>query len=132
MAINARGHVRFLRCSAAWAALTYPALLFLVRFDGGPLDADTIIYLFPLLALPFFGTAILWLLTLRIQAAAASISIGVAIGLLLPIVDGRIWLICFPGFERTAAFFSSAVVISLPSALGGGVAGWLRSRVRPV
>lgn len=95
-------------------------------------DADAIIYLFPLLALPFLGTVILWILTLRIHATAASISIGVAIGLLLPIVDSRIWMLCFPGFESLTAFFTSAVVISLPNALGGGVAGWLRTRVRPV
>ncbi|HMI50585.1 MAG TPA: hypothetical protein VK525_03670 [Candidatus Saccharimonadales bacterium] len=130
MAINARGNVSSLRCCAAWAALTYPGLLLVVRLDGGRFDADAIIYLFPLLALPFLGTVILWLLTLRIHATVASISIGVAIGLLLPTVDSRIWMLCFPGFESSTAFFTSAVVISLPNALGGGVAGWLRTRVR--
>jgi hypothetical protein len=120
MAINARGNVSFLRCCAAWAAPTYPGLFLVVRLDGGRFDADAIIYLFPLLALPFLGTVILWLLTLRIHATAASISIGVAIGLLLPIVDSRIWMLAFLGSKARQRF--SPVLLSYPSRMPSGVA----------
>jgi len=42
------------------------------------------------------------------------------------------WTAIFPGFESEAAIFLGILMITLPSAVGGGVAGWQRSRSRKI
>jgi len=48
------------------------------------------------------------------------------------ILGGIMWTAIFPGFESEAAIFLGILMITLPSAVGGGVAGWQRSRSRKI
>ena len=54
---------------------------------------------------------------------------GICLGLLLPVVGGYAWMKIDHSFESPPLFWGG-VILSIPSAIGGGLAGWIQSRAR--
>jgi len=52
---------------------------------------------------------------------------GLLLGLLLPVLGGFALMQVVGGFE-SAAFFAGGVVMAIPGAAGGALAGWIQSR----
>jgi len=52
---------------------------------------------------------------------------GLLLGLLLPILGGFALMKITRGFE-SAALFAGGVMLAIPGAVGGALAGWIQSR----
>jgi len=72
------------------------------------------------------GTAILWLLPIR--RAAVGILSGAVIAILGILIWAWVQVRFFGGFERNAGTYVLAMLLLVPECLGGGFAGFLRSR----
>jgi hypothetical protein len=53
---------------------------------------------------------------------------GIGLGTLFPVICGLVFARILGGFELSAAIFSGAMVLALPSGVAGGVIGWLNRR----
>lgn len=117
----------FLKSFAVWAAFTcFPAVVLLLR--ARRLRGEDILFFLPLLLIALVGSALLWLPNLRMNSVRKTLILGSVLGLALPILGGPIWMIIVPGFEAGAAIFVGSLMVSVPSAVGGGIAAWIRSR----
>lgn len=119
--------VTFLKSVGIWA--TFTCLPPLILYCRSPLLRRTDLFFFvPFFLIAAVGCIALELPFLRPRTPRAALLIGAAIGLVVPIVGGSIWMRIFPGFESQPAIFLGTLMITVPSAVGGGVAGRLRFR----
>jgi hypothetical protein len=84
-------------------------------------------FILPFFLLSALGSVILWLPIVRRHSQGIGWVPGVALGLFLPPLAGLAYLKLYPGFSSGLVFLYS-MVMALPSATGGALAGWLRSR----
>jgi hypothetical protein len=88
--------------------------------------SDILIFL-PFLLVSAVGSAVLWSPIVRRYTEGKGWLAGILLGVFLPILAGFIYMKLYPSFENGPVFLGS-LIMTLPSAIGGGVAGWLRSR----
>lgn len=76
------------------------------------------------------GTILVWLMVKPwVTSPYVVVALAAIIGGVLPVVGALLWNSVHGGFEESPARFIGALFISGPSAVAGGVAGWLRLRM---
>ena len=119
--------MNFLKSFGVWApfALLPPLILCLL---GLRLKiVDLVFLLFPFLLIPVAGSVLLWLPSLRLDTTRKALLAGIPFGLFVPFLFGFVYMKIYPGFENQVAIFAGVLFTAGSSAVGGGVAGWLRS-----
>jgi len=117
----------YLKTFEIWAGFTFIPLLVLYLAVGQP-KTDYLGAFGPSLLIPAIGSTIIGLLFLCIDPLKNGVKAGVLLGLAIPLLGAFVWMRIFPGFESQAAIFTGSVMIAVPSAAGGGLAGWLHAR----
>ena len=111
-----------------WAALTCGPVLALI-LSRGKLAQEDIQVLLALFAVAIVGSLWLNFVTGGGTSGPRRIVWGICLGLLLPVAGGYAWMKINHSFESPAIFWGG-VILSIPSAIGGGLAGWIQSRAR--
>jgi hypothetical protein len=88
---------------------------------------DLIFLVLPFLLIPAAGSILLWLPSLRLDTTSKALLVGITFGLFVPFLVGFVYMKLYPGFENQVAIFAGALFTAGSSAIGGGIAGWLRS-----
>jgi hypothetical protein len=78
--------------------------------------------------MPAIGSMLLWLPWLQLNTMRRAMLVGILFGLAAPLLAGFVYMKIYPGFESQIGIFIGALFTSASSAVGGGVAGWLRSQ----
>jgi cytochrome bd-type quinol oxidase subunit 1 len=119
--------MNFLKSFGTWAAFTClpPLVLYLRAPQFRRID---VLFFIPFFLIPAIGCIALWMPLFRLDTPKKGVLAGILLGLFVPILGGLVWMRIYPGFESQPAIFLGALMITVPSALGGGVAGWLRTR----
>lgn len=117
--------MNFLKGYAVWAAFTcVPPLVLYLRTH---LFRETDLFFFvPFLLIPMVGCLVLWF-GIRSDSAWIGGVAGLLLGIAIPIAGSFAWMKIYPGFESEPAIFLGGLMIAGPSAIGGSLAGWLRS-----
>lgn len=119
----------FLKSLGFWLLLTDGSALvfFLQDSGGGWLSRPQASFLVLLSLLPI-GCAILLRACMKfLKSVQASILCGLALGFCLPALGGALLYAFTPGFESPAILIG-ALVISIPNAIGGALAGWIQGK----
>ena len=86
-----------------------------------------LLFFLPFLLISAVGCAILWIPWVRRHTKGDGRVTGILLGLFLPFLAGLIYMQLYPSFEN-GPILLGAVFMAAPSGIGGGIAGWLRSR----
>ena len=123
--------MNFLKTFGAWATCTCapPVMLALVADPHKTVDVRAVVLFFiPFLAIPAAGSILLWLPSLRLDTTRKALLAGILFGLFVPFLAAFVYMKVYPGFENQIGIFAGALFTAGFSAVGGGVAGWIRSR----
>ena len=119
--------MNFLKSFGTWAAFTWLAPL--VLYLRAPLFRKRdLLFFLPFFLIPIVGSILLWLPNVHLDTTRKGLLVGGLVGLFVPILGGLAWMRIYPGFESQPAIFLGILMMAGPSAVGGGVAGWIRSR----
>jgi len=117
--------MNFLKSSGVWAVFTCVPLL-IVMFPGR-FTADQWEVLLSLFLISLVGTVLLRLLVPPSSSTKRQIMCGMCLGFVLPAVGAYLWMKIQGGFESSAIFLGG-LVMSIPSSIGGALAGLIQSR----
>lgn len=119
--------MKFLKGFGAWAFfISLPPVV--LYFRNTPwFQKEALIVLLPLALIAALGTAILWLPFVSRYNKGGGWMVGFPLGLLLPVLLTLGYMRLYPSFEN-APLFAFALIIAIPSGIGGGMAGWVQSR----
>lgn len=123
--------MKFLKSFAAWASFTCLAPLVIVTRGPRLTIADVtgvVGFSLPFLLIPALGSLVLCLPMFGRDTSGKGMLAGVLLGIFLPILLGFVWMEIYPVFENRPALFIASLLTAAPSAFGGTLAGWLRSR----
>ena len=121
----------WLKGFGVWAVLTCSPPLILALLGDPTREVsvrDIVIFFFPFLLIPAVGSTLLWLPDLGLENAVKALAVGISFGLVAPILGGFVYMKIYPGFEEQVGIFVGSLFTAGFSAIGGGVAGWLRSK----
>ena len=119
--------MNFLKSFGAWApfALFPPLALSLLGLQLKVVDFC--FFLFPFLLIPAAGSLLLWIPSLRLDTTRKALLAGISFGFFVPFLVGFVYMKIYPGFENQVGILVGVLFTAGSSAVGGGVAGWLRS-----
>jgi len=119
--------MNFLKSFGAWSVFTCLPPLVLVSTDSSQFRTSDLLIFLPFLLISAAGCAILWIPWVRRHTKGEGWVTGILLGIFLPFLAGLIYMQLYPSFENES-ILSGAVLMAAPSGIGGGIAGWLRSR----
>jgi hypothetical protein len=122
-----------LKPAAIWALFTCGPVLVLIPWNRKKPDWPDVPllleFLVALLLIAVIGSRLLGFLVAGSSSIRFAILCGLFLGLVLPIATGYLWVtVSPPGFEASVGVFWGGVMMSLPSAIGGALSGWIQSR----
>jgi hypothetical protein len=113
---------------AFWEILVFGIpLLMLLRARSLRRGDETLLCAWFLVGLT--GTVLVWLMVKPWLTSSSVVALAAILGGVLPVLGALLWNALDTGFEESPAHFIGALLMSGPSAVAGGVAGWLRLRV---
>jgi len=117
--------MNLLKSFGAWAVLTYLLPLVMCFRSSHEFSTDDALTFLSFLLVPTVGCVILW--SLRLNNGWKGLLAGLFLGFSLPVLGGFIYTRIYPDFHNSLILFF-ALLTGGPSAIGGGIAGWLRVR----
>jgi len=118
--------ISFFKSFGAWALFTCVPVFAIVLWSG-KVNGDQLFALFLLLLLPVIGTVLLFFWVGEQKSVLRSVLYGLALGFAIPALGGFLFSIIAAGFE-SPAIFVGALILSIPSSIGGALAGWIQGR----
>jgi hypothetical protein len=118
--------ITFFKSFGAWALFTCVPVLVIVIWSG-KINGDQLFVLFLLLLLPISGTLLLFFAVGVQKSVLRNVLYGLALGFVMPLLGGFLLYIVTPGFE-SPAILVGALILSIPSAIGASLAGWIQGR----
>jgi hypothetical protein len=116
----------FLKSFGVWALFTC-APVFVLVFQAGRINGGQMLVVFLVLMVPLAGTILLtWLIGERRNVKRSALY-GLTLGFAIPTVGGYLLMKIVGGFESPAIFVGAAT-LSIPSSIGGVLAGWIQGR----
>jgi hypothetical protein len=119
--------MNFLKSFGAWSVFTCLPPLVLVSTDSSQFRTSDLLIFLPFLLISAAGCAILWIPWVRRHTKGAGWVTGILLGIFLPFLAGLVYVQLYPSFED-GPILPGAVLMAVPGGIGGGIAGWLRSR----
>ena len=116
--------IAFFKSFGFWALFTCVPV-FAIVLSGGKVNGDQLRVLLLLLLLPLLGTSLLFFWVGEQRSVWRNVLYGVALGIVIPALGGFLLYIVTPGFE-SPAILVGALILSIPSAIGGALAGWIQ------
>ncbi len=101
--------------------------MFAIVLWSGKVNGDQLFVLFFLLLLPVLGTVLLFFWIGEQKSVLRNVLCGLTLGFAMPTLGGFLLYIVTPGFE-SPAIFAGALILSIPSGIGGALAGWIQGR----
>ncbi len=118
--------ITFFKSFGAWALFTCVPVFAIVLWSG-KVNGDQLFVLFLLLLLPVIGTVLLFFWVGEQKSVLRTVLYGLTLGFAMPALGGFLLYVVTPGFE-SPAIFVGALILSVPSGIGGALAGWIQGR----
>src|SRR5207245_8065148 len=93
--------------------------------SSGRVNGDQFFVLFLLSLLPLLGTILLFFWVGEQKSVWRNVLYGLNLGFAMPALGGFFLYIIIAGFE-SPAILVGALILSIPSAIGGALAGWIQ------
>jgi len=120
--------ITFLKSLGVWALFTcVPVLVMVLSSRSGRVNGDQLLVLFLLFLLPLLGTILLFFWVGTLKSVWRNLLYGLGLGFALPMVGGFFLYLITAGFE-SPAILVGALILSVPSSIGGALAGWIQGR----
>ena|SRR5216684_3988857 len=119
--------MNFLKSFGAWSVFTCLPPLVLVSRDSSQFRTSDLLFFLPFLLISAVGCAILWIPWVRRHTKGEGWVTGILLGLFLPMLVALVYIKLYPNFGN-GSILLGAMLMAAPSGIGGGIAGWLRSR----
>lgn len=120
--------ITFLKSFGVWTLFTFTPVLVIVLWSGsGRINEDQLFVLFLLFLLPLLGTILLFFWVGARKSVWRNVLYGLALGFAIPAVGGFLLYLIIAGFESPAILIG-ALILSIPSSIGGALAGWIQGR----
>jgi len=116
----------FLKSLGVWSLCTFAPVVVLV-LSSGRINGDQLFVIFLVFLLPLLGTILLYWWVGEQKSVVRSALYGLALGFGIPALGGFFFSIIAAGFE-SPAIFVGALILSIPSSIGGALAGWIQGR----
>ncbi len=116
----------FLKSLGVWSLFTCVPVLVLV-LSSGRVNGDQLFVIFLVFLLPLVGTILLYWLVDEQKSARRNVLYGLALAFAIPALGGFLLWIITPGFE-SPAILVGALILSIPSLIGGALAGWIKGK----
>ena len=118
--------MNFLKSLGVWVLLTDGSAFVLFIRDGW-LSSAQVIGLIEIFLVTLVSAILLRILVTFLNSLKLATLCGLVLGFALPALGGWLLSSLTPGFE-SPAIFAGAVMVSIPNAIGGAIAGWLQWR----
>ena len=118
--------MNFLKSLGVWVLLTDGSAFALFLRDGW-LSGAQVIGLVEIFLVTLVSATLLRILVTFLNSAKVATLCGLILGFALPTFGGWLLSSVVSGFE-SPAIFAGAVMVSIPNAIGGAIAGWLQWR----
>jgi hypothetical protein len=119
--------VRYLWGLAIWEAVVFSSIAIVFRHADRELRTEDIKLLAPAAIFGILLVKVCCSVATRV-GPAMSILLGTVIGVVFIIAGGFLWGLVSRGFEVPSALLIGSFMLSIPSGIGGGIAGWLTHR----
>lgn len=118
--------ITFFKSFGSWALFTCVPVFAIVLWSG-KINGDQLLVLISLLLLPVLGTVLLFFWIGEQKSVWRNVLYGLTLGFAMPMLGGFLLYIVTPGFE-SPAILVGALILSIPSGVGGALAGWIQGR----
>ncbi len=119
--------VRYLWGLAVWEAVVFSFTAIMFMHADRRLRTEDVKLLAPVAIFGILLVKVCCSVARRV-APAMSILLGTVIGVVFIIAGGFLWALVSRGFEVRSALVMGSFMLSIPSGIGSGMAGWLNHR----
>jgi len=127
---NRLAYSRFLWGLLAWESAVFIPIAIVFARAGRKIRAEDLEIYAVVALFGVFVVAACAVIGSRVGRVAA-VLLGIAVGVLCMLVGGTLWASSASGFEVRPAIFMGTLLLSVPSGIGGGIAGFLNQRALP-